>query len=88
MNPLSQFQRAFSVEEVMSAAPITYPLTLPMCSPISDGAAALLECSKEALARLDGQRAVKVLASVLKGGTDREFDEREKGCGRRAATAA
>ena len=25
---------------------------------------------------------------MLKGGTDRDFDERDKGCGRRAATAA
>ena len=87
-SPLAQFQKEFSIEEILAAKIIAWPLTLPMCSPISDGAAAVLVCSKEALARLDGKRAVKVLASVLKGGTDREFDEREKGCGRRAATAA
>ena len=87
-SPLAQFQKEFSIEEILAAKIIAWPLTLPMCSPISDGAAAVLVCSKEALARFDGRRAVKVLASVLKGGTDRDFDEREKGCGRRAATAA
>ncbi|MCC7462794.1 MAG: thiolase family protein [Gammaproteobacteria bacterium] len=87
-SPLAQFQKDFSIEEILAAKVIAWPLTLPMCSPISDGAAAVVLCSKAALARFDGRRAVKVLASVLKGGTDRDFDDREKGCGRRAATAA
>ena len=87
-NPLAQFQKEFSIEEILAAKIIAWPLTLPMCSPISDGAAAVLVCSKNALTRLDGRGAVRVLASVLTGGTDRDFDEREKSCGRRAATAA
>jgi acetyl-CoA acetyltransferase len=87
-SPLAQFQKDFSIEQILAARIIAWPLTMPMCSPISDGAAAVLVCSQEALARFDGRRAVKVLASVLKGGTDRDFDDREKGCGRRAATAA
>jgi acetyl-CoA acyltransferase len=87
-SPLAQFQRDFSIEEILAAKIIAWPLTLPMCSPISDGAAAVLVCSQEALARFDAQRAVRVLASVLKGGTDRDFDDRAKSCGRRAATAA
>ncbi len=39
------------VEEVMAAPPITYPLTLPMCSPVSDGAAAAILCTRVALRR-------------------------------------
>ena len=44
-----------------------------MCSPISDGAAAAIVCSAAGLKRLKqrGQRAVRVLASVLQTGSDR-----------------
>jgi acetyl-CoA acyltransferase len=72
-NPLAQYRQAYSVEEVLSAPPITYPLTLPMCSPISDGAAAAIVCSEAGLELLKGRRsrAIRVLASVLQTGSDR-----------------
>ena len=34
MNPLAQYQKDMSVEEVLNAPMIAWPLTLPMCSPI------------------------------------------------------
>jgi acetyl-CoA acetyltransferase len=40
-NPLAQFQKAFSIDEVLASPPIAYPLTTLMCSAISDGAAAV-----------------------------------------------
>jgi len=72
-NALAQYRQAYSVEEILAAPPITYPLTLPMCSPISDGAAAAIVCSEAGLELLRGQRsrAVRVLASVLQTGSDR-----------------
>lgn len=72
-NPLSQYREAYTIEEILAAPPITFPLTLPMCSPISDGAAAAIVCSEAGLARLDGSRsrAVRVLASVVVTGGDR-----------------
>lgn len=72
-NPLSQYQVAYTIEEVLAAPPITYPLTLPMCSPVSDGAAAVIVCSRSALKRLNikDSRAIKVLASVIQSGSDR-----------------
>jgi acetyl-CoA acyltransferase len=72
-NSLAQYRQAYSVEEILAAPPITYPLTLPMCSPISDGAAAAIVCSEAGLELLRGQRsrAVRVLASVLQTGSDR-----------------
>jgi acetyl-CoA acetyltransferase len=72
-NPLAQYRQAYSVEEILSAPPITYPLTLPMCSPISDGAAAAIVCSEAGLELLKGERsrAIRVLASVLQTGSDR-----------------
>ena len=61
-NPLSQYRQAYTVEEVLAAPPIAYPLTLPMCAPVSDGAAAALLCTDAGLQRLagDARRAVRV----------------------------
>lgn len=72
-NPLAQYRQAYSVEEILAAPPIAYPLTLPMCSPVSDGAAAAIVCSEAGLARLAGgrARAVRVLGWALQGGSDR-----------------
>ncbi|MCX7171929.1 MAG: thiolase family protein, partial [Proteobacteria bacterium] len=72
-NPLSQYQKAFSIEEVMASPPITYPMTLLMCAPVTDGGAAAIVCNEAGLRRLSGnkQRAVKVLASVIQTGSDR-----------------
>lgn len=76
-NPLSQYRNSYTVDEVLAAPPITYPLTLPMCSPISDGAAAAIVCSKSALKRLgiDARRAIRILASVVQSGSDRAPDD-------------
>ena len=72
-NPLAQYRDSYSVEDILGAAAITYPLTVPMCSPISDGAAAAIVCSEAGLAKLTNQRArpIRVLASVLQTGSDR-----------------
>ncbi|RYG72951.1 thiolase domain-containing protein [Lentibacillus lipolyticus] len=60
-NPMAQFQKATSLEEIMNARPITEPLGLFDCSPISDGAAAvLLEKGKD---------GVQVLSSGQASGT-------------------
>ena len=42
LNPLAQFRSAVSADEVLDSRMIAAPLTLLMCSPISDGAAALV----------------------------------------------
>jgi acetyl-CoA acetyltransferase len=79
-NPLAQFQQTFSIEEVLASPPICYPLTTLMCSPISDGAAAVVLCNAEGLKRLNGAggRAIRVLASIVQTGTSRGLDEPEK----------
>jgi acetyl-CoA acetyltransferase len=70
-NPYAQFRKPMTVEEIMAARPVVYPLTAPMCSPIGDGGTAAILCSGEFLKRLKGVRPVKVLASVLGTGADR-----------------
>lgn len=87
-NPLSQYRDPMSIDEVLGARMISWPLTLPMCAPISDGAAAAVLCSKEALAGFDRSRAIRVRASVLATSLDRRADELDKHITRRAALRA
>lgn len=64
LNPASQYGAELTVEEVLAAREIVWPFTLPMCSPISDGAAAAVLVSEERIAEIAA--AVPVLASVLR----------------------
>jgi len=81
-NPLAQFQKPFTIDEVLAAPPITYPLTLPMCGPISDGAAATIVCSKDGLKRIgaDRKRAIRILSSVVRSASSRPADKPELHC--------
>lgn len=73
LNPLCHFQREFSVEEVLSARPLSFPLTVPMCSPYSDGGAAVLVCTAEKARQLKAEgRAVSIAALELASGRDRD----------------
>ncbi|HMN79634.1 MAG TPA: thiolase family protein [Burkholderiaceae bacterium] len=89
-NPLSQYRDPYTIEQVLAAPPITYPLTLPMCSPISDGAAAVVVCAASALKRLgvDAKRAIRVLACIVHTGSDRDPADVEHHCTALAAKRA
>ena len=71
MNPLAQYQRDMSIEEILAAPVVTGPLTVPMCSPISDGAAAAVVVSGDHLHRFTGQ-PVRILAAVLRSSSARD----------------
>lgn len=76
-NLLAQYRLPYTVESVLAAPPIVYPFTLPMCSPISDGAAAAIICSEAGRRKLSAapDRALRILASVLQTGAARDpFD--------------
>ncbi|AOK14752.1 thiolase [Burkholderia cepacia] len=89
-NPYSQFRQPFTIDEVLAAAPITYPITLPMCAPLSDGAAAAILCTEEGLERIgaDRSRCIRIAASVIRSFTRRRIDEPGKSIGRLAALQA
>jgi acetyl-CoA acetyltransferase len=70
MNPRAQFQEVMSVADVLAARTIVEPLTLPMCSPIGDGAAAVVLVSERKARELGLARKVKVAASALVSGWD------------------
>ena len=71
LNPLAQYQVRVSKEDVLASREIVPPLTLLMCSPIGDGAAAAIVCSPDAVARLGVTNPVWVEASVVVSGRDR-----------------
>lgn len=77
LNPYAQFREELTVEEVLAAPMVAPPLTLPMCSPIGDGAAALVIASEEAARKLGVGRAIRVRASVLASGWDYATDDEE-----------
>ena len=74
LNPLAQYQKSMTPEEVLADVPITYPLTRAMCAPVGDGAAAAVVCSERFLNKLSGARPVRILASVHGSGMDRDMD--------------
>ncbi|MGW0662929.1 thiolase family protein [Streptodolium elevatio] len=68
LNPLAQYRKRFSLDEIKAAPMISYPNTSLMCSANTDGAAAVVLCSSARLATLPlevRRRAVKIAASVL-----------------------
>jgi acetyl-CoA acetyltransferase len=63
LNPAAQYGGELTVEAVLSSREIIWPFTLPMCSPISDGAAAAVLVSGAARSPGPG---VSVLASTVR----------------------
>ena len=87
-NPLSQYQQAMSVDEVLGDIPISWPLTRSMCAPISDGAAAAVLYNERGRNRFGGSRAARVEAVALVSGLDRKPEDFDRHIGRRAAVQA
>jgi acetyl-CoA acetyltransferase len=64
LNPNAQFRKPQTVDSVLSSRTIVAPLTLLMCSPISDGAAALVLVAPE-FARSQSMEGPRVAATVF-----------------------
>src|SRR3972149_2265682 len=63
-NPRAQFRREVTLEQVMSSALVAAPLRLLHCSPVSDGAAAVILCPLDQ-AKKYTDRPVKIIGSGL-----------------------
>jgi acetyl-CoA C-acetyltransferase len=75
-NPLAQFRKPVSLDEVMASPLIADPIRRMDCCPATDGAAAVV-LSTKALARACGSPAVRVAASAMVNGPARVCDYRE-----------
>ncbi|MEK6972966.1 MAG: thiolase domain-containing protein [archaeon] len=62
-NPYAQFRKEITVEDVMKSGYIAEPIKLLDCSPLTDGAAAVILCSKQKAIEL-GKEGVEILASA------------------------
>jgi acetyl-CoA acyltransferase len=75
MNPLAHLRMPQSVDDVLASRMIVAPLSLPMCSPVTDGAAAIIVCSNKVAASL-GHSVIQVKASaVASGATGHPVDD-------------
>lgn len=72
LNEYAQFHNVLSVDDVMNARIIVDPLTLPMCSPLGDGAAAAVLVSPKMAKKLGLTTPVYVRSSVLASGANLE----------------
>jgi len=68
LNPYAQYQKRFTLEEVLNSRMIAEPLTLYECCPNSDGAAAAILCAQDKVSRYTS-KPVWIKASVLKSPT-------------------
>jgi acetyl-CoA C-acetyltransferase len=64
MNEKAQFRREVTPEQVMASSLVSEPLRLLHCSPVTDGAAAVLLCPLD-MAREFTDRPVKIVATGL-----------------------
>jgi acetyl-CoA acetyltransferase len=71
LNPRAQFRDELTVEDVLAAPMVAEPLTRPMCSPIGDGAAAVVLVSERKAREMGITKPVRILTSVLQSGSDR-----------------
>jgi acetyl-CoA acyltransferase len=74
LNPRAQYGGELSLEQVLSSRMVVDPLTLLMCSPISDGAAAVVLLSEKA-ARAAGVSGPRIRASVVRSGNRHDRDQ-------------
>jgi acetyl-CoA acetyltransferase len=67
LNPYAMYQKEVSLEEVLNSGEVSYPLTRMMCSPVCDGAAAAIICSKKKAAQFS-TKPIWVEGSVIGSG--------------------
>jgi acetyl-CoA acetyltransferase len=87
LNPRAQYGGELTVEQVLESREVVSPLTLLMCSPISDGAAAVVLMS-DAAARRHGARGPKIRDSIVRSGNRHDRDDPTAGSTGLAAAAA
>jgi acetyl-CoA acyltransferase len=85
-NPRAQFRAPVTSDEVLGGRMIADPLRLLMCSPVADGAAAVVVCSGEQARVRDASQPVRVAACALRSGGSGDIES--NGAVRRAAAAA
>jgi acetyl-CoA acetyltransferase len=71
LNPLAQHRRPLSIEQVVQSRVVVDPLTLYMCSSISDGAAAAVVCSADLAKKYNTKQPIHIASCTLRSGVYR-----------------
>jgi acetyl-CoA acetyltransferase len=71
LNPLAQHRRALTIEQVVRSRVVVDPLTLYMCSSISDGAAAAVVCTLDAAKKFTSKKPIRIATCTLRSGVYR-----------------
>jgi acetyl-CoA acetyltransferase len=69
-NPYAHHARAVTLEQVLASRMICDPINVLQCSPVSDGAAAVVVCSESFLKRHGKGREARIIASALRSDID------------------
>ncbi|MDS1140085.1 thiolase family protein [Pusillimonas sp. SM2304] len=88
MNPLAQYQKDMSVQDVLESPEIAWPLTRAMCAPISDGAAAVVLSSERALTAGNRGRAIRIQGMGVSSTVHRDVLDMDQHCVSLAARRA
>lgn len=78
LNPMAQYQKPMSVEEILNSRVVVWPLTLYMCSTMADGSAAAIVCSKEVASKITKRQPINVAACRLRSGEVTGEDDGQK----------
>jgi acetyl-CoA acetyltransferase len=68
LNPIAQYRKETTVEEVLSSPMIADPLTRSQCCPVGDASAAAVLCSGELVDKLATKKPIKVLGCAAQSG--------------------
>jgi acetyl-CoA acyltransferase len=88
LNPLAQHRRPLTIDEIVQSRLIADPLTLLMCSSISDGAAAAVLCAADLAPRFTSHTPIRIASCVLQSGVYRLPDEERPDSATASAFAA
>ncbi|RTL68629.1 MAG: thiolase family protein [Pseudonocardiaceae bacterium] len=66
-NPIAQFRRPVEVAAVLEAREVSSPLTVPMCSPLSNGAAAVVVVSSKVARQIGARVGVRATGEATPG---------------------
>src|SRR5262249_61652192 len=84
----AQHQRPLTIEEIVQSRVIAEPLTLLMCSAMSDGAAAAILCAADLAPRFTGHMPIRIASCVLQSGVYRLPDDERPDSATASAFAA
>lgn len=70
LNPNAQFREVLTEDDVLAAKPVVDPLTILMCSPLGDGAAAAIIMSEKAIRQFGVRKPVRIDGALVASGFD------------------